>query len=219
VGELDRLISPPFNLTGLESAWLEFEYAYAKKWDQFTDSLFVNVSSDCGISWTRVYANGDDGNGSFATHEPTENFWPEVVTDWCMLGWGAPCVSINLDQWKGQSGIMFAFETYSNFGNPLFIDNIRVSQYVGQTENTSDSESISIYPNPASNQFRVTLAEDIQIDEISLVNQLGQVVYKSSISSNENSIQIRRKNSWNPGIYYLKANSKTNSITKKVIIY
>jgi PKD repeat protein len=219
LGELDRLISPPFNLTGLESAWLEFEYAYAKKWDHVTDSLFVHVSSDCGITWTKVYANGDNGEGSFATHEPTENFWPEVVTDWCMEGWGARCISINLDQWKGQPGIVFAFETYSNFGNPLFIDNVAVTQYVGQEEFISDSESIKVYPNPASNQLQVTFSESSRVDEISLVNQLGQTVYKSAVLGGENSIIINRKNSWTQGIYYLKANSKSTTMTKKVILY
>jgi hypothetical protein len=136
-----------------------------------------------------------------------------------MAGWGASCISINLDQWKGESGIKFAFETYSNFGNPLFIDNITVSQYVGQEEIIADSDRIEVYPNPASGQFKVLLPEGHQFDAITLVNHLGQVVFNSTVSENETTIEIKRNNNWTSGIYYLKTSGKNHSISKKVIIY
>ena len=47
--------------------------AYAKKYEPLTDSLIVYVSPDCGESWDRVFAAGEDGNGSFATRPITAN--------------------------------------------------------------------------------------------------------------------------------------------------
>ena len=63
ITERDRLITPTINLEGLSVASLEFQYAYAQRHLNLTDSLIVYVSADCGNNWTRVYANGEDGDG------------------------------------------------------------------------------------------------------------------------------------------------------------
>ena len=219
LGERDRLISPPFNLEGLETAYLEFEHAYAKRWDQVTDSLIIYVSTDCGFTWTRIFEAGDDGEGSFATAPQSDDFWPETVEDWCMAGWGASCISLNLSQWTGQSGVKFAFETYSNFGNPIMIDNVTVSQTVGQIEVLSESDAIEIYPNPANSYFNISFTNDFQVEEVSLTNHLGQLVYTEKISGSQQTIQLTRDNKWTPGIYYLKAKSGVDAVTKKVILF
>ena len=78
LGARDRLISPPFNLAGLDQAVLSFEHAYAKKFAAATDSLIIYISADCGETWTRIFADGENGSGNFATHELTEDFWSET---------------------------------------------------------------------------------------------------------------------------------------------
>jgi PKD repeat protein len=218
IGERDRLISPPFNLNGMSSAWLEFQHAYAERWENKTDSLIVYISEDCGNSWTRVFATGEDGNGSFATHEPVADFWPETAGDWCMSGWGASCIAINLSNWVGKDGIKIAFETYANFGNPIFIDNVTISQFVGQEEIIGTSEQIKVYPNPSSGEFSVSLAEDHQYEQLTITNHLGQVIHEQDISVNERQVSLNLSNVLPSGIYYLKAEGAAGSITQKLII-
>jgi PKD repeat protein/photosystem II stability/assembly factor-like uncharacterized protein len=218
IGQRDRLITPPFNLEGMESAWLEFQHAYARKFEDYTDSLIVYISTDCGSNWSRIFAAGEDGSGSFATHEMTADFWPEVQSDWCMSGWGASCFAVNLDQWAGENEVKFAFESYSYYGNPIFIDNITISQFVGQDQIPEAVEEIRVFPNPAKQVLNIVIPESLEIDRVQLVNHLGQVVMDQA-ATGENKIQIRRKNNWTSGIYYLRASGKDSYITKKVILF
>jgi PKD repeat protein len=218
-GQRDRLISPPYNFEGMSSAALEFSHAFAKKHDGVTDSLIVYVSADCGENWSRVFAAGEDGSGNFATHEPTSDFWPETATDWCGTGWGASCISIDLSPWAGQADVRIAFETYSAIGNPIFIDNIAVSQYVGITEGPSDARDIVIFPNPANGNFTLNLPEESEFTELKLMNHLGQIVMSKKINTNSKVVTIQRNSGWKAGTYFLKVSGPEQVLTKKVILY
>jgi len=218
MGERDRLISPPFNLEGLSSAALEFRHAYAKRHFEITDSLIIYVSDDCANTWTRVFAAGEDGTGNFATHEQVDEFWPEVYEDWCGAGWGANCIDIDLTPWAGQPDIRIAFESYSAYGNPLFIDNVTISQYVDVDE-IETSEDITVYPNPTTGNFNVIIPENIEIDNIQLVNHIGQVVYFKDIDHSAKSFEIRPQEGLSSGIYFLKSQGEGNLYINKVIIY
>ncbi|MEZ5194987.1 MAG: PKD domain-containing protein [Bacteroidales bacterium] len=101
-GSRDRMITPVMTFENMNQVYLSFQHAYAKRHSSVTDSLIVLISNDCGNTWTRLWANGDDGNGIFATHELTTSpFVPEVAEDWCGTGWGADCVFLDLSEWAG----------------------------------------------------------------------------------------------------------------------
>ncbi len=219
IGQRDRLISPPYNLEAMSSAALEFRHAYAKKHDEVTDSLIVYVSANCGENWTRVFAIGEDGSGNFATHEKTNDFWPETATDWCGDGWGASCISIDLSPWAGQTDVRIAFETYSSIGNPLFIDNISISQYVGVDEGITKDKELGVFPNPTNGNFTVTLPAENEFTELEMVNYLGQIVWRTKITSNSKTIEIQRNSDWKAGAYFLKVKGEEKTMTKKVILY
>ena len=219
IGERNRLISPAFNLSDMSSAVLQFEHAYAQFAPGFSDSLIIYVSANCTDDWTRVFAGGEDDEGSFATHQMTDNFWPAVESDWCMTGWGASCITVDLTPWVGESDVRIAFETYSNYGNPLFIDNVIVSQFVGQDELISNDSELLVYPNPTNSTFKVVLPDTKNYNNLYLVNHLGQVVYSADIPSNASTIEIKPEANWTTGIYFLKVNGTSKTLTKKVILY
>ena len=214
-GQRDRLISPAFNLSGLTNASLEFEYAYAQRNDRLYDSLIVLVSADCGNSWTRIFAGGEDGNGIFATHTLTSSFWPEAAADWCIEGWGARCVNLDLSAWAGSADVKVAFESYSDLGNPLFIDNVAVSQFVGIQE--SNSNSIQVYPNPTNGSLQIKLGNDTY-SEIQLLNQFGQIIYKTTTNSKSTPVIIPDLG-LSSGIYFVVARGTHGVSTVKVMSY
>ncbi len=219
IGQRDRLISPPFNLEFMSSAALEFNHAYAKKYDEVTDSLIIYVSDDCGESWTRVFATGDDGEGSFATHEKAGEFWPEITDDWCGAGWGAPCISVDLSPWAGQADVRIAFESYSAIGNPLFIDNISVSQYVGIEDEADRSDEVFVYPNPAGEQFTIVLPAGEDYNRVQLFNYLGQIVLDKETAAGDNNLQVQRLSQWPSGTYFLRISGSSKTVTKKIVLY
>ena len=218
VGRRDRLITPPINMTGITDAILGFEHAYAKKYEPITDSLIVYVSADCGENWERLSAWGEDGNGSFATHELTDEFWPETNTDWCGNGWGAPCNLLDLSNWDLQPNVRIAFESYSGIGNPVFIDNISVSTLLGTDEETINEPILLIYPNPANENFSVKLPTGFDFTNLRLINYLGKTVLNKKINSDDHLINIQTQAHWGVGVYLLTVSSPEKQLTTKVVL-
>lgn len=221
IGQRDRLISPPFNLEGLSTATMEFQHAYAQNLEviEVTDSLLVYISDDCGDTWTRIFSGGEDGTGNFATHEPTDyDFFPEIASDWCMQGWGAPCVILNISQWAGNANVQIAFETYSFFGNPIFIDNVSVTQTVGQTEISLNKQEIRIYPNPTNGSFIIVLPNESKYNNLQITNYLGQKIYNQNITGSNSRILIDESTEWSPGVYFVRLNGEYGSEIRKIII-
>ncbi len=218
-GERDRLISPPFNLEGMSNAVLEFKHAYATRFANTTDSLIVLISDDCGISWSRLAAYGDDGNGSFATHEKYDgsDLWvPQTAADWCGQGYGSGCNSINLNPWIGKSNVVFAFESFNSFGNPIYIDNVTVTQYTTIDESHS-SKTFTVFPNPAKGHITVRWHDKAAFNNLVVMNQLGQVVVAEDVTGTQR-ITINSAG-WPKGVYVVRLNNNSKAETQKVVIY
>ena len=218
IGKRDRLITPPFNLEGLSGAWLEFKHAYAKKYDPLTDSLIIYVSDDCGQNWERVFADGEDGSGNFATQPQANSFWPQDYNDWCGYGWGTSCIAVDLSAWAGKSNVQLAFETYSAIGNPLFIDNITISQYLGVENTNNEKSELLIYPNPANNRFTIVLPEIGEFKSLEIKNSLGQVVLSKKLSDKDKFVEIQVPKSWHVGMYFLQLEGANKILSTKVIL-
>ena len=124
----DFLISPSFNLSGYTSLTLSFDYAYQQRFPGITDSMIVSVSSDCGNSWNRVWARGEDGIFSFATTSYNGSFFiPQTAYDWCDGQTLTTCGDIDLSAYAGMTGFQFRFEGFNGLGNNIYLDNVQLS--------------------------------------------------------------------------------------------
>lgn len=218
-GARDRLISPVFALPD-NPVELSFKHAYAQYFNQYTDSLIIYISADCGESWNRLLALGEDGNGSLATHEQTTaEFIPEVAEDWCGAGWGSDCIRIDLSEYMGMNNLKIAFETYNMRGNYLFLDDVSIDYAVG-IDNISEAEQVlNIQPNPNNGNFEAYFNFEIQNAQIEIYDQLGRQVF--TITNEQilkgNSYKIDLSN-YPSGVYLLKVSSEKIQIEDKIII-
>jgi PKD repeat protein len=220
IGQRDYLVSPPFNLVSTSTPSLEFQYAYAQYYAEAGDSLIISVSTDCGTTWNRIYANAENGSGNFATHELTTDYWwPTVPSDWCMEGWGASCVTLDLTAFAGNDQVRIRFETFSFAGNPIFLDNIAVSSLVGTRENDTQLSKIRVYPNPTNGDFHIRVPEGNQYDKIEVMNNMGQLVKEIPLSIHAENLMVKRESAWIPGVYYLRGIGRNTSEAVKLIIY
>lgn len=128
VGQRDGLVSPSIDFSQNVNIELSFTHAYRRYNTQSSDSLIIKVSTNNGVSWTRIWQRGENGTGTFATAgTTTNNFVPSAAADWCIDGnVGAACFTVPLGQYDGQSNVRIMFESYNNYGNNLYLDDITI---------------------------------------------------------------------------------------------
>ncbi len=117
-GTIDEMITPTFGLVGYSSATLTFDVAYARYNATNIDSLIVLASTDCGVTWTRLYNKG--GSGLATAPDKTNAIFVPTSSQW-------RTETINLGSYVGASNIRFAFRSRAGYGQALYIDNINLS--------------------------------------------------------------------------------------------
>jgi len=111
IGTKDEIRSSPYDLTNYTSAALTFDVAYAFYASNYSDSLTVKISTDCGKTFSTVYY---DGGATLSTASSTNYFTP-TANQW-------RTDTINLNSFTGNS-IIVSFENTNDYGNVLYIDN------------------------------------------------------------------------------------------------
>ncbi len=127
-GQRDALISPILDFAGRTSVELEIEYAYARYNASNSDSLVVYVSTDGGNTYQWVWGAAENGSGNFATvPDQTTAFSPAVQEDWCYATtYGPGCINIDLSAYDNTGNIRIKIENVNDFGNNMYVDNIRL---------------------------------------------------------------------------------------------
>ncbi|MDX1905844.1 MAG: S8 family serine peptidase [Bacteroidia bacterium] len=116
-GEEDILGSMRINLLGTDQPKLVFDVAFARYSAQFSDSLRILASDDCGESFPyTIYYKG--GSSLATVPDEVDEWFPAVGSDWRRD-------TVNLGALNpGTAAIRFV--SITDFGNNLFIDNIQV---------------------------------------------------------------------------------------------
>lgn len=82
--------------------------------------------------------------------------------------------------------------------------------------NEFNSKEISIYPNPAIDFITIKLnSEDKQIENLKIINLLGEVVYEDNF--NQTSAKVNLKG-FNSGIYFLMVKSAKEVLKRKFVV-
>jgi pimeloyl-ACP methyl ester carboxylesterase len=76
------------------------------------------------------------------------------------------------------------------------------------------ANDFSIFPNPTNGNFNIIAPENTKIDNISIVNMLGEIVFNKKESCNTINISTKLDD----GIYYLKINSDKGISTRSFVV-
>ena len=115
-GQGDALISPKFSTSGASNLLLQFDMAYAEYSPNFIDSLLVLVSTNCGQTYTAVYAKS---GSALATAPATTGAFVPTATQW-------RTETISLANFINQGSVVVKFDSRSGYGQYLYLDNIRI---------------------------------------------------------------------------------------------
>ncbi|MHC1774774.1 MAG: PKD domain-containing protein [Lentimicrobium sp.] len=216
-GPRDQLITPPLNLSGYNSAFLGFEHAYCRRYAQITDSLIIQVSEDCGATWTRVTAIGEDGTGNFQTHPVSIiSFVPDTINDWCGAAGNPGCFMIDLSTWAGKSNVKVMFESVHRRGNGLFLDNINITELVSAPADVVVADGMKVYPNPTHGSFVIETTAPVHNGRLQMFSADGSRVMEKILSSG-NQWTIHQPG-LKPGIYILQLVTEKQVRKMKLIV-
>lgn len=209
--DIDDLISPTMDLSGLTSAELSFYYAYSTSTTvltNVTEVLEISSSSDCGRTWQlRGFIDNEDliNNGSNAQVPPAA--WTQKT--------------YTLPSSVRSENVRFRFRyTSSAFSGDLFIDDVSISGAVG-LESLSKEDFMSLYPNPTNDQFTLAVfGMDRSNTELMIQDLRGATVFRTILPpAGTNGVVLSgREFGLAEGMYLIRASNEAGSSTQKLII-
>lgn len=212
-GNEDELLSTTINLDLNLSASISFKYAFAKKVNANNDKLIVKVSNNCGETWATKKTLG--GSTIQTTSFNSGNFVP-TSSEWKT----ATINSSGLTNYL-VSGFRMKFIFQGDGGNNVYIDDINIDGPVSLEENNL-VEKLIIYPNPASDEVRISFVNKENNNNFSLKifdvvgKEIETIVSGELIKGNHNySLNVRN---YSPGIYLVSINDGVRKRIEKLIV-
>lgn len=167
-GDIDD-IKISVDMTYLVNSELTFDVAYAQYADNYSDTLEILISTDCGATWTSHYLKGGD---DLATAPDQNTFFTPAADQW-------RTDTVDLSTYQGNNDVIVNFRSITGWGNNVYVDNINLTatDISGLDELES---SITVYPNPVENGSQLNVitpaTNEITVD---IYSSEGKLVYRS----------------------------------------
>ena len=210
-GEIDDLVLPALDFSGLGAPTLTFDVAYALySQTGFSDTLRVQASSDCGATWTNVYNKFGQNLTTVTPYYQATAFTPTSANQWRNE-------TINLNSFAGQGGVLIRFRNVTQYENNLYIDNVNILSPVS-IEDGDLSQAVLLSPNPGRDLFTadVTLPStaDLQVEVFSSLGKRILSIDRSAFTRGRIELNLAGQAA---GVYYVRVNTPDASTVKKLI--
>lgn len=208
-GDIDELYTSKFDLTNAINPNLAFTLAKAS-YTGYTDQLDVNISTDCGATWTTIWSQSDPQLATAGALSSAFTPTSGSATQW-------RTENVSLSAYLGQPEVIVSFKAISGYGNNLFLDNINIYNSVTGIDDNDISSIISIYPVPSTGSVFIDLTP-IKSDEvkISVMDVTGKNI-RSYTTAKSNRHEVQMQDLAN-GSYMIRVDAEGQFIQKQVIL-
>lgn len=208
-GQSDALILPPFDLSAFgKPIVLSFKWAYARSNPTYSDELILELSTDCGTTFTNLFKR----SGSTLATGPTQDspFVP-LASQW-------KSISLNLDSFASATHAIIRFVNVTDGGNNLYIDSIALGNAVLQTvADEADNGSGLMTVFSTGNDLHIRSPFPLNPARIDLINVSGIRSPLRAFYQNSDSIIVTIAGQ-PPGVYFLELIYSSTTLRKKIII-
>ncbi len=205
IGEEDYFETEIYNLSGT-LATLTFDLAKAQYSATYNDSLAVQISADCGTSWSTIYAKA--GNLLSTVSDQTANWSPTNGSQWRNE-------IVDISNYLGQD-VSFKFISINGYSNSTYIDNINVTSNLSLNENLNIQ--IGLYPNPTTGEITISIENSIQKEiDVLILNSIGQVVKVISANDFSNTKTTLDLSNFANGVYFVQVIMDNGTAMKRLI--
>ncbi len=158
------------DMTQLTDHKMFFDVAYSLYGYPYSDTLSVNVSTDCGATFTTLYSKG---GATLATAPSLQSstFVP-AAAEW-------RTDSVDLSAWMTHPDLMIAIRNTGYFGQAIYLDNINIGHLIGIHEHQITNGNAALFPNPSLSGQVLTLQSDK--DEkftVEIFNSEGEMILR-----------------------------------------
>lgn len=144
----DAIWTAKYDFTNLSSAWLKFDVAYSLYGGQYSDTLELLSTADCGQNFTSLYLKGGQDLASAPSNSSTA-FVP-TSTQW-------RTDSVDLTSLAGNSEVIFSFVNIGRFGQILYVDNLNMNNAIYTNIIPLSESDARIFPNPFIDDLSITV--------------------------------------------------------------
>ncbi|KLT71324.1 PKD domain-containing protein [Flavobacterium sp. ABG] len=229
-GLIDELILKAMDFSSSATPFLSFDLAYTQYLNAFDptpapDKIDIEVSSDCGVTWTNVYAKNQlqlqtvsppiqDDPATTAANE-TNDWIPTKDSDW-------RTEKIDLSIVKNQKSVLVKIKNTSGYGTRIWFDNLKINNgsnlAVTKPKGANNLSGVQVYPNPSSNVFHVITPVSADNYTVTVHDIGGRMIYKETFSGENTTDKAINLSGKTKGVYFLNVTSSTKKgYTQKII--
>lgn len=207
-GRSDYIYTPYLNLVSASAPLqIAFNLAHAQYNPVTRDSLIISYTSNCGETWTRLYAKGGSGLSTTGQIQST-NFIP-TPTQW-------RTELIDISNLVGMDDVRFSFQNRSAFGNNVYIDDINIkTNALSLNRIEVESDNFKVMPNPASDFAELILPGTFETGNLEIYDASGRVL--QVMQPEEKSIRLNLQG-FNNGLYTIRYTNGENRYTKRFLV-
>jgi hypothetical protein len=192
-------------IKGSSKSKLTFDVAYAEYGGQYTDTLEVLISEDCGETFSSIYLNGGQ---TLATHPNTDKSFIPEESEW-------RTDTIEIPAFQNDTELIIAFRNHGHWGNNIYLDNININK---NTTGVKDNEKINlnIFPNPVKAGEKVTVVSGIYKYDVKLFDEDGRLILSKLIEGKINKLEL--PSNLKSGKYYLNFKGEKHIANRVITI-